>query len=162
MVSWDMLPDRVFALAASLMLREEVVVPFSGRSMIPTLHPGDRVVVRRCRPKDVAVNDVLVVATELGLVIHRVIGLRDTASGRLFTFRGDGMPCVDLTDIPECYILGRAIGRLSPNGEVTLSLQLQPELPLPPRRWLRWARSALLRRIGPALVHLGLRPLRSR
>ena len=84
-----MASSQVFSTIVDSLLAEGITVRFraGGRSMLPTLHDGDCVVVKPVAPADVKLGDVVFCQTSRGPVVHRVVDI-DTAARRL-TLRGD-------------------------------------------------------------------------
>jgi signal peptidase I len=81
----------------------KVQVRVAGTSMVPTLWPGDVVVVRRCEPSELLPNSVVMFRRSGGLVVHRLI-LRTADQ---VTARGDAHSCLD-----EPVTLSDVIGRV--------------------------------------------------
>ena len=101
-----------------------------GKSMLPTLFPGDLVCVRRVDPKTLAVDDIVMFCREQQLVIHRIVEIREWDGKRFFSTRGDSMPQSD-PEVDESNILGKVVSEKvsSPSMRRT--------------RWNRWVGSAL-------------------
>jgi signal peptidase I len=60
----------------------------SGRSMVPLMREGDRVVVQLA-PERVRTGDIVVVRGAQGLVVHRVVRKLDQAGGVTYLTKGD-------------------------------------------------------------------------
>ncbi len=70
----------VLSLVALILLNYIALAVVEGRSMEPTLQPGDLIViVKRISPKDIAVGDVVVYRRGGTLIIHRVIRIEGDA-----------------------------------------------------------------------------------
>ncbi|MGC9396097.1 MAG: hypothetical protein ACP5J4_14740 [Anaerolineae bacterium] len=76
----------------------------SGRSMLPTLHPGDEVIVHPATAEALTPGDWVVVRGAQGAFLHRYLGRRD---GHILT-KGDGHRALDPSWPPEA-VLGRVV-----------------------------------------------------
>jgi signal peptidase I len=77
----------------------------TGWSMLPTVWPGDTLVVKRVSPDQVHAGDVVLVGREGRLCAHRVVSAQD--SGRLhWITQGDAMPAPD-RPVSASELLGR-------------------------------------------------------
>ncbi|MBN2391328.1 MAG: hypothetical protein JXR84_11415 [Anaerolineae bacterium] len=76
-----------------------------GRSMLPTLRPGDEVVVNPVTAEALAPGDWVVVHSVQGAFLHRYLGWRH---GRIIT-KGDGHRALDPSWPPDA-VLGRVVG----------------------------------------------------
>ena len=76
----------------------------SGRSMLPTLRPGDEVLVHPVTVEALAPGDWVVVRGAQGAFLHRYLGWRD---GRILT-KGDGHRALDPSWPPDA-VLGRVV-----------------------------------------------------
>jgi signal peptidase I len=97
-----------------------VTLTVRGRSMLPTLHDGDRILVRPARHED-ARPGVLVVyrLTPSDLVAHRIVAVDDGPDGLLLWERGDSSPrsqMVEWEQIIGVVAAVRQIGADSPAG----------------------------------------------
>ena len=104
--------ESQFVNSAQLDLAVEVLQTFGelrfvaqGVSMLPSIFPGDRMVVRKASFSDIRAGDVVLYARNDSFCAHRVMYKDDTKT--LIT-RGDAM---DRTDAPvrETELLGRVI-----------------------------------------------------
>jgi hypothetical protein len=75
-----------------------------GRSMLPTLRPGDEVVVHPATAEVLAPGDWIVVRDAQGVYLHRYLGRRN---GRVLT-KGDGHRALDPSWPPDA-VLGRVV-----------------------------------------------------
>ena len=75
-----------------------------GRSMLPTLRPGDEVIVQPATAEALAPGDWVVVRGAQGAFLHRYLGWRN---GRVVT-KGDGHRALDPSWSPEA-VLGRVV-----------------------------------------------------
>jgi len=90
------LPDYVLeaALAAWGQAGEQHTISISGKSMVPAIHDGDRVLVAHgCA--GVRRGDVLVFRLDGLLIAHRVLCIKDGADGKKFVTKGDNAGQVD-------------------------------------------------------------------
>jgi hypothetical protein len=112
---------------------------FEGKSMLPLLRPGDRIVTETPRAP-LELGDVILFAAAHGLVLHRVISL-DLDHERLTT-RGDAMISPDVP-ISIRSVLGRFEGLYdSKNG-------CRTALPLRRKAWDKLMRALVRAERGP-------------
>lgn len=82
-------------------------------SMVPTIEPGDLVVIQATTPAQVHVGEIVAYRTTcfaVSPVVHRVIAERITASGTyIFTTKGDHNPSPDPCPVPGSAIVGKVI-----------------------------------------------------
>jgi signal peptidase I len=78
----------------------------TGWSMLPTVWPGDRLVVERVDQDQVQIGDVVLVGGEGRLRAHRVVSAAEDSGNRRWITRGDAMPAPDRLEI-EHELLGR-------------------------------------------------------
>jgi signal peptidase I len=69
--------------------------PAIGWSMLPTVWPGDTLVVERVSQDQVRVGDVVVVGRDGELCGHRVIGMTDDPENPQWITQGDALPVPD-------------------------------------------------------------------
>ena len=89
--------------------------PASGWSMLPTVWPGDTLVVERVMHDRVRIGDVVVVGRHGKLCAHRVIGTAGDSQNPQWITQGDALPVPD-RPVAENELLGRVaylIRRLS-------------------------------------------------
>jgi signal peptidase I len=79
----------------------------TGWSMLPTVWPGDTLVVERISPDQVRIGDVVVVARDGKLCEHRVISIAEDSGNRQWITRGDALSVPD-RPVLENELLGRA------------------------------------------------------
>jgi ribosomal protein S18 acetylase RimI-like enzyme len=104
----------------------------AGRSMYPTLWPGDRLTAELVWPAQLRVGDVLLIRHRGRVICHRLIAMRETGAEPRLVTKGDGQDgCGDMTHADQ--VLGRVVA-VSP-------------------RW-RWARR--IRRAGVLAVRIDL------
>jgi hypothetical protein len=78
----------------------------TGWSMLPTVWPGDTLVVKRVSSDQVDIGNIVLVGRDARLCAHRVVS-RVEASGRLhWMTQGDAMPAPD-RPVTETELLGR-------------------------------------------------------
>ncbi|MFZ0816978.1 MAG: S26 family signal peptidase [Candidatus Sulfotelmatobacter sp.] len=94
------MPDYVSA--AKCELAGEVLRSFgslrfaaTGWSMLPSLWPGDTLVVNRIPPDQVDIGDVVLVGREGRLCAHRVIGMAGDSHNPQLITQGDALPAPD-------------------------------------------------------------------
>jgi signal peptidase I len=79
----------------------------TGCSMLPTVWPGDTLVVERVSPDQIRIGDVVVIARDGKLCEHRVVSIPEEAGNRRWITRGDALPVPD-RPVLESELLGRA------------------------------------------------------
>jgi len=79
----------------------------TGWSMLPTVWPGDTLVVERVSPDQVRIGDVVVVARDGRLCGHRVVSIAEDAGNQRWITRGDALPVPD-RPVLENELVGRA------------------------------------------------------
>lgn len=97
-------PDGLKCRLAAEVLRDsgELRLRVTGSSMLPSLWPGDSLLIRRVRLSEVAPGDLVLFARNQRFFVHRVLKLSDD---RLLT-RGDSVPVADPVVGPD-ELLGR-------------------------------------------------------
>ena len=78
----------------------------SGSSMLPTVWPGDTLLIERVEGHAVSKGDLVLVARERRLMVHRVTGKMHTPEGLRILTRGDAMPQPDPA-VPHGNVLGK-------------------------------------------------------
>jgi signal peptidase I len=93
---------------ASEVLRSFGVLRFraTGWSMIPTVWPGETLVVERVTPDQVRIGDIVLVGREGRLCAHRVVSMSDLSGRPQWITRGDAMSASD-RPVGEDQLLGR-------------------------------------------------------
>ncbi|RLC75507.1 MAG: hypothetical protein DRI61_14775 [Chloroflexi bacterium] len=127
-----------------------------GRSMSPSLRPGDQVIVERSRIEDLRPGDVILVRGRAGLFLHRFFGL--TSQGELLT-QGDASLSPDPPWPPEAFV-GKATGverdgRIEAIPGQSLGLSLRKEL----RRGLYFVKRLVRALLPLTLLFLLLAPI---
>lgn len=79
-----------------------------GRSMLPSIWPGDFLTIENCSASDVCVGDIVCYVRPPAFVIHRVEKIRSVNGKHVWIMRGD---CLGRPDEPvrEEQILGRVV-----------------------------------------------------
>jgi signal peptidase I len=77
----------------------------TGWSMLPTIWPGDTLMVERARSDEIRVGEVVLVGRDGRLCAHRVVAKPD-GSGKMWVTRGDAMSAPDRPSF-EDQVLGR-------------------------------------------------------
>ncbi len=117
------LPGIVLAVTAFVLLTSragwEYDAIISG-SMEPLYHVGGLVVIKPVDPARLQVGDVISFKyPDVGTPIcHRVIDIKDTASGLVFTTKGDSNGDADPDPVAASMVNGRAVTRLPYIGRV--------------------------------------------
>jgi len=78
----------------------------TGWSMLPTIMPGDTLLIEQTGSETVSAGDIVLFSRDRRLFAHRVITNRNEASNREILTRGDAMPAPD-PQVPECDVLGK-------------------------------------------------------
>jgi hypothetical protein len=78
----------------------------TGWSMLPSIWPGDTLVVERVRHEKVQIGDVALVGRDGRLCAHRVISMTTDSHGRRWVIQGDAMVAPD-RPVSEGEMLGR-------------------------------------------------------
>ena len=136
-VSWIL--GAVIALGAagfvSLMVVLGTSTPFTatvGHSMNPLLFEGDLAVVKAIEPNKLKVGDIVRVnitaanQKQFGLpstILHRVVAIRNSDTGLMFTTKGDNNPLNDTFETRADNITGTMIAHYSHLGYAMLMTQ---------------------------------------
>lgn len=121
------------------------ILTVRGTSMLPTLRPGDRVVVRPVRNPGRLVPGTLILIRSVGErpVVHRLVR---RASGHIRTW-GDNRPALDPPLAPDA-VLGRVVARRRDRGPWQhprpLAARILASLAPPLPRWIAALGQALL------------------
>jgi signal peptidase I len=78
----------------------------TGWSMLPSVWPGETLVVERVQPDQVRIGDVVLVGREGSLCAHRVIGTKGDPENRQWITQGDALPAPD-RPVAANELLGR-------------------------------------------------------
>lgn len=78
----------------------------TGWSMLPTIWPGDTLVVERVTSERVSVGDVVLVGRDGRLCAHRLVSRETNSGNSQWITRGDSMPGPD-QPVAESELLGR-------------------------------------------------------
>jgi hypothetical protein len=78
----------------------------TGWSMLPSIWPGETLVVERVRPEQICIGDVVLTGRDGGLRVHRVIAMAGGAGNRQWTTQGDALSLPD-PPVDESELLGR-------------------------------------------------------
>lgn len=94
-------------IIASVLERDgRVRTIFSGRSMLPTLRNGMRLLVEKIPPEDVRPCDIIMYKIGDSVIAHRVIKIIPGVEGSVFITKGDNHAYVDCSYIPEEDLMG--------------------------------------------------------
>jgi signal peptidase I len=92
--------------AEALLSSGRVRLQVTGWSMLPSIWPGDVLVIDRCEAAEILKGDIVLYRSHRRLVVHRVVRVRHGQErGGVFT-RGDAMPDSD-APVSEPDLLGR-------------------------------------------------------
>lgn len=78
----------------------------TGWSMLPSIWPGDVLVIGRVDPAQMSDGDIVLYRRDRRLVVHRIVRTRHQTSKGMVLTRGDAMPAPDLP-VSERDLLGR-------------------------------------------------------
>lgn len=67
----------------------------TGWSMLPTVWPGETLVVERVKPEKIRIGDLVLVGRDSGLCAHRVIGTAGDLEHPQWITQGDALPVPD-------------------------------------------------------------------
>ena len=93
-------------IASGLERDGRVMTIFSGRSMLPTLRNGIRLLVEKIPPEDVRVSDIIIYKEGDSVIAHRVIKIILSAGRRVFVTKGDNHAYVDCSYVPQGDLMG--------------------------------------------------------
>jgi signal peptidase I len=102
----DIAKVKLGLAAEILRSRPAVHVRGIGTSMIPSIWPGDLLVVENCEPSDIRVGDIIRFMQAGRFVIHRVISVANDSGNISWITRGDFVTRDDLP-VSERHFLGR-------------------------------------------------------
>jgi hypothetical protein len=93
---------------ASEVLRSFGTLRFAatGWSMLPSVWPGETLVVERVHPEQVHIGDLVLVGREGKLCAHRVVGTAGDSENRQWITQGDALPAPD-RPVARNELLGR-------------------------------------------------------
>ncbi len=113
----------VIIIAAPHFIKQQFsFMSVTGISMTPALEEGDLVIYERISPHDVKVGDIIIYNIPSlnkryfdspPAVAHRVVEIRETATGLLYRTRGDNNPAQDPWSVRQCDIMGKVSQRIS-------------------------------------------------
>jgi signal peptidase I len=105
----------------------------TGWSMLPSIWPGDTLMVERVQPQQIHIGDVVLLGRDARLCAHRVVSTPDGSGNPRWITRGDAMSAPDRPVI-ESELLGRVAyviraGKCIPvRAEVSVAGQLTARL----------------------------------
>jgi signal peptidase I len=130
----DEMVREILLSSRSLQLRAK------GCSMLPTVRPGDVLVVERVDLQSIKTGDVVVTARDYEFVSHRVISIENDAE-ELFITRGD-TSAIDDSPVRQSDLLGRVTHVIRKGRVISLPSRL---------RTIDAISAAIFRRSFPAL-----------
>jgi hypothetical protein len=80
----------------------------TGWSMLPSIWPGETLVVERINPEQVRIGDVVLTGRDSGLRAHRVASIIGTGETRRWITQGDALSVPDLP-VNQAELLGRVV-----------------------------------------------------
>ena len=87
---------RLDVAVDSLRLSGSLRLRVTGSSMLPTIPPGSRVLIRRVVPDEIQCGDIVLLRADTGLRLHRLVSVLNASSGAQLITRGDN----DMEDDP--------------------------------------------------------------
>ena len=81
-------------------------------SMEPNIYIGDIVVIKKCSPKKIEVNDIIEYQVRNNSIIHRVIDIKEQDGKLSFVTKGDNNNKIDSNIVKESQIIGKVIYRV--------------------------------------------------
>jgi signal peptidase I len=96
----------------------------TGHSMLPTVWPGDTLVVEPASSRDVSKGDIVLFSNGQRLVAHRLIA-KDCGSGDSIETQGDAVPRPDFPLAQEC-VLGKVSFILRNGQAIAANRTLRP------------------------------------
>lgn len=85
-------------------------------SMEPNISPGDMILVRHIKPKNIKVDDIITFKVDNNYVTHRVIKVNDSN----FITKGDNNNTEDLSPVPFEKVVGKSLLLLPYLGYVSM------------------------------------------
>lgn len=98
------------------------VVIYSG-SMNPDIDVGDVVVVAETSPEKIKTGDVIEYRTEGGNIVHRVVEIMETESGRVFVTKGDANDSPDSEPVLGANVAGKVIFTIPKVGWIAVGVK---------------------------------------
>ncbi len=93
--------DAVDALADdSLRAGQAINLTLTTPSMLPTLQPGDQVIVRGARADELRLGDIVLIQAGAARIAHRLIGWRRVDDVACLVTKGDHAPVADAICLP--------------------------------------------------------------
>jgi signal peptidase I len=91
----------------------------AGKSMLPSLWPGDRVWIERVDPGTLHIGDVILFELHSCYCVHRIQDIRTGNDGaRVFVTRGDARPRTD-PEVAADQILGKVVSVVRGEREIS-------------------------------------------
>jgi signal peptidase I len=87
---------RLDVAVDSLRLSGSLRLRVTGSSMLPTIRPGSRVLIRRAAPDEILCGDIVLLRANTGLRLHRLVSILQAPGGAQLITRGDN----DMEDDP--------------------------------------------------------------
>jgi signal peptidase I len=78
----------------------------TGWSMLPSIWPGDVLLIERASPAEVSEGDIVLYRLDRRLMVHRVVAKVSAPGDVTLLTRGDAMPATD-PSLPDSALLGR-------------------------------------------------------
>ncbi len=86
-----------------------VRMPMRGNSMIPTIRPGQKVVITRKAPGEIKPRDIALFVADERIILHRIIYKENIDGMMMFLTRGDNCDALDDWVVDENAILGVSV-----------------------------------------------------
>jgi signal peptidase len=91
--------------------------------MTPDIAVGDIVVVAETSPEKIRTGDVIEFRAEIGNVVHRVVEISESESGRVFVTKGDANDSPDSEPVLAANIAGKVIFKIPKVGWAAVSVK---------------------------------------
>lgn len=99
-------------------------VSIASGSMLPEIHVGDVVLIKKCNPNDIIVGDIIQYQMEGYTVIHRVIEKKQKNGEYIFITKGDNNKSADSKPVYEDQVIGKCILKIRYLGYPAIWLHL--------------------------------------
>jgi Peptidase S24-like len=111
-------------VAEVLRVSDTVCLRVTGWSMLPSIWPGDTLIVRRVKAQELKVGKILLCRRAASLFAHRIVSVADLDARGRVGVRGDALPVPD-EPILQSEILGIVTGIIRRGKQVRPSTHLR-------------------------------------
>ena len=92
-------------------------------SMEPDIHIGDIVLIKESKNNELYEGDIIAFRQGQSVITHRIIMIKETENGNIYTTKGDNNNTEDKIEINIDLIEGKVIGRIPFLGKISRLLQ---------------------------------------